>query len=51
LGQGHIGTINLDASHFIKVIGTDTAEPLGLTIDIIMQRSFWIDRRSQTLEY
>jgi sugar lactone lactonase YvrE len=50
-GQAHIGRINLDGSNFVKVIGTDTAGPLGLTIDIITQRIFWIDRRLQRLEY
>ncbi len=50
-GQPHIGRINLDGSNFVKVIGTDTAGPLGLTIDIITQRIFWMDRRLQRLEY
>jgi hypothetical protein len=50
-GQAHIGRINLDGSNFVKIIGTDIAGPLGLTIDIITQRIFWIDRRLQRLEY
>jgi hypothetical protein len=50
-GQPHIGRINLDGSNFVKIIGTDIAGPLGLTIDIITQRIFWIDRRLQRLEY
>ena len=49
-GQAHIGRINLDGSNFVKVIGTDTAGPLGLTVDIITKRIFWIDRRLQRLE-
>ncbi len=49
-GQPHIGRINLDGSNFVKIIGTDTAGPLGLTIDIITQRIFWVDRRLQRLE-
>lgn len=49
-GQPHIGRINLDGSNFVKVIGTDTAGPLGLTIDIITKRIFWIDRRLQRVE-
>ncbi|CAF0957368.1 unnamed protein product [Adineta ricciae] len=50
-GQPHIGRINLDGSNFVKVIGTDTAGPLGLAIDIITKRIFWIDRRLQRLEF
>ena len=49
-GQPHIGRINLDGSNFVKVIGTDVAGPLGLTIDTITKRIFWIDRRLQRLE-
>jgi hypothetical protein len=49
-GQAHIGRINLDGSNFFKVIATDIAGPLGLTIDIITKRIFWIDRRLQRLE-
>lgn len=49
-GQPHIGRINLDGSNFVKVIGTDIAGPLGLTIDLITRRIFWIDRRLQRLE-
>ena len=49
-GQPHIGRINLDGSNFVKVIGTDIAGPLGLTIDTITQRIFWIDRRLQRVE-
>jgi low density lipoprotein receptor-related protein 5/6 len=49
-GQPHIGRINLDGSNFVKVIGTDTAGPLGLTSDIITKRIFWLDRRLQRLE-
>jgi low density lipoprotein-related protein 2 len=49
-GQPHIGRINLDGSNFLKIIGTDIAGPLGLTIDMITQRIFWIDRRLQRLE-
>ena len=49
-GQAHIGRINLDGSNFVKVIGTDIAGPLGLTIDTITQRIFWIDRRLQRVE-
>ncbi|CAF3041270.1 unnamed protein product, partial [Rotaria sp. Silwood2] len=50
-GQAHIGRINLDGNNFVKIIGTDVAGPLGLTIDIITQRVFWIDRRLQRLEF
>ena len=49
-GQPHIGRINLDGSNFVKVIGTDISGPLGLTIDLITQRIFWIDGRLQRLE-
>lgn len=49
-GQAHIGRINLDGSNFVKIVGIDTAGPLGLTIDIITKRIFWIDRRLQRLE-
>ena len=49
-GQAHIGRINLDGSNFMKIIGTDTAGPLGLTVDIITKRIFWIDRRLQRVE-
>ena len=49
-GQPHIGRINLDGSNFVKVIGIDIAGPVGLTIDLITQRIFWIDRRLQRLE-
>lgn len=49
-GQPHIGRINLDGSNFVKVIGTDVAGPLGLTVDIITKRIFWLDRRLQRLE-
>ncbi|CAF0886571.1 unnamed protein product [Adineta steineri] len=50
-GQPHIGRINLDGSNFVKIIGTDIAGPLGLTVDIITQRIFWIDRPLQRLEF
>ncbi|CAF5128462.1 unnamed protein product, partial [Rotaria socialis] len=49
-GQPHIGRINLDGSNFVKIISTDIAGPLGLTIDLITNRIFWIDRRLQRLE-
>ncbi|CAF5068698.1 unnamed protein product, partial [Rotaria sp. Silwood1] len=50
-GQAHIGRINLDGNNFVKIIGTDVAGPLGLTIDIVTRRIFWIDRRLQRLEF
>ncbi|CAM4944086.1 unnamed protein product [Rotaria socialis] len=50
-GQPHIGRINLDGSNFVKIISTDIAGPLGLTIDLITNRIFWIDRRLQRLEF
>ena len=50
-GQPHIGRLNLDGSHFVKIISTYIAGPLGLTVDTITQRIFWIDRRLQRLEY
>lgn len=50
-GQPHVGRINLDGTNFVKIIGTDTAGPIGLTIDLVTKRLFWIDRRLQRLEY
>ncbi|CAF5117845.1 unnamed protein product, partial [Rotaria sp. Silwood1] len=41
--------MNLNGNNFLKINGTDIARLLGLTIDIITQRTFWIDRRLQRL--
>lgn len=49
-GQPHIGRINMDGTNFYKVISNDISGPLGLTVDLITQRLFWIDRRLQRLE-
>ncbi|CAF3831054.1 unnamed protein product, partial [Rotaria sp. Silwood1] len=44
-----IERMSLNGNNFLKINGTDIARLLSLTIDIITQRTFWIDRRLQRL--